>query len=131
MLTIVTGMQFGDEGKGRIVHNLASQDSFVAGARAQGADNAGHTVVHEGETYKLSLVPACVIAGKPGFLGRGMAINLDVLCDEIQQLETRGVRVRLMIDPRAHVIMPWHLDLDGINEGIQSTHAAGSTRRGV
>ncbi len=131
MLTIVTGMQYGDEGKGRIVHNLALQDSFAAGARAQGADNAGHTVVHQGETYKLHLVPACVIAGKPGFLGRGMAINLETLCDEIKSLEGRGIHPRIMIDPRAHVIMPWHLDLDGINEKKQGDYAAGSTKKGV
>ena len=57
MLNLVTGTQYGDEGKGRIVHNLALSGDFYAGARAQGGNNAGHTIVHEGITYKLNLIP--------------------------------------------------------------------------
>ncbi len=131
MLDIVVGAQFGDEGKGRNVHNLALLDSYVAGIRAQGANNAGHTIMHEGQIYKLHLVPSAVLAGKKGFLGRGMAINLDVLVGEIEGLQSRGIDPCLMIDPRAHVIMPWHIHLDGLNERANGSSAAGSTGRGV
>ena len=131
MLDIVVGAQFGDEGKGRVVHNLALSDSYFAGLRSQGANNAGHTIVHKGETYKLHLIPSPVLAGKRGFLGRGMAIDLDVLVTEIVGLQQRGIDPSLVIDPRAHVIMPWHKDLDGANEKANGGYAAGSTGRGV
>ncbi|MSR86547.1 adenylosuccinate synthetase [Candidatus Woesearchaeota archaeon] len=131
MLDIVVGAQFGDEGKGRIVHNLALLDSYFAGIRAQGANNAGHTVMHEGVLYKLHLIPSAVLAGKQGFLGRGMALNLDVLVNEIEGLREKGIDPQLVIDPRAHVIMPWHIQLDGVNEKANGNSAAGSTGRGV
>ncbi len=131
MLDIVVGTQYGDEGKGRVVHNLALADHYMAAARAQGGNNAGHTVVHDGVTYKLHLLPTSVLVGKPGFLGRGMVLDVDVLAREISALEKRIINPELMIDPRAHVIMPWHKDLDGINEHGNGVYAAGSTGRGI
>ncbi len=131
MIVNVCGAQQGDEGKGRIVDNLARRGSIYGGIRAQGANNAGHTIVHEGVTYKLHLIPSTVISGKPGFLGRGMALDLDVLVKEIEGLEKHNIHPGLLIDSRAHVIMPWHIDLDGINEQKMGNRAAGSTGRGV
>jgi adenylosuccinate synthase len=131
MLTIVTGAQFGDEGKGRIVHNLCLQEGVVGGARAQGANNAGHTVVHEGVTYKLHLIPSSVVAGKVGYIGRGVAVDLDVLVDGIEQLQSQGIVAQLVLDPCAHVILPWHLTLDQMDDAAQGKFSAGSTKRGV
>lgn len=131
MLDIITGMQFGDEGKGRIVHNLALTGKYFAGARAQGGNNAGHTVVHDGEIYKLHLLPAPVLLGKKGYLGRAMVLDLDVLMQEIHSLQKRDLTLDLLIDPRAHVIMPWHKDLDVLNEAKNGDYAAGSTGRGI
>lgn len=131
MLDIVVGTQYGDEGKGRIVHNLALDPHYIAAARAQGGNNAGHTVVHENMTYKLNLLPTSVLTKKMGFLGRGMVLDLDVLVQEISGLKEKGIHPQLMIDTRAHVIMPWHKDLDGINEKGNRSYAAGSTGRGI
>ncbi len=131
MLDIVVGAQYGDEGKGRIVHNLALLPQYIAGARAAGANNAGHTVVHKGVTYKLHLIPSSVLTGKKSFLGKGMALDLNVLIDEIEKLELVGIIPDLIIDPDAHVIMPWHITLDGLNEQANGKSAAGSTGRGV
>lgn len=131
MLDIVVGSQVGDEGKGRIVHNLALQADVVAGVRAQGGNNAGHTVLHDGKTHKLHLVPSSVVAGKPGYLGRGMLVDIEVLAQEIDHLYEKAFAPALVIDPLVHVIMPWHKELDGINEVQQGVYAAGSTRRGI
>ncbi|MBI5797823.1 adenylosuccinate synthetase [Candidatus Woesearchaeota archaeon] len=129
MLDIVVGAQVGDEGKGRIVHNLSLQNDVVAGVRAQGGNNAGHTVMHEGRTYKLHLVPSSVVARKPGYLGRGMLVDIAVLAEDI---EKNGFISRtICVDPYVHLIMPWHKELDSINETQQGIFAAGSTRRGI
>ena len=83
-------------------------------------------MVHDGSTYKLNLLPTSVLVGKPGFLGRGMVLDLDVLVREISTLKyTQGIDPLFMIDPRAHVIMPWHKDLDALNEKQNGGHAAG------
>ncbi|MDP3728638.1 MAG: adenylosuccinate synthetase [bacterium] len=131
MLDIVVGTQYGDEGKGRVVHNLALNGHYLAAVRAQGGNNAGHTVVHENVTYKLNLLPTSVLVGKPGFLGRGMVLDLDVLVKEISGLKEKGIHPSLRIDSRAHVIMPWHKDLDSLNEKGNGSYAAGSTGRGI
>ena len=130
MLTVVTGMQFGDEGKGRIVHNLALSSYYSAGVRAQGGNNAGHTVKHKGVLYKLNLLPTPALLGKDVYLGRAMVLDLDVLAEEIIQVR-KECSPKIMIDLRAHVIMPWHKELDGINERENGSHAAGSTGRGI
>lgn len=136
MLTVVVGTQFGDEGKGAITHRLSLDEHIVAGARAQGANNAGHTIHPEelpdnAESYKLHLVPSSVIAGKKGYIGRGCAVDLDVLVKEIEKLKQRGLSPDVVLDPCAHVILPWHKELDGVNDSAQGNFSAGSTRRGV
>lgn len=131
MLTIVVGAQFGDEGKGRVVHNLALMPQYYAAARAQGANNAGHTVKHNGDLYKLHLLPSSVLVGKPGFLGCGMALDLGCLVDEVRDLQGGGLKPKFMIDERAHVIMPWHKELDEVLDTNGGKYAADSTRRGV
>lgn len=133
MLTGVVGTQFGDEGKGAVVHRLSLSEDIVAGARAQGGNNAGHTIVlpDEDEPYKLHLVPSSVIAGKKGFIGRGCVVDLEVLVQEIAMLRERGHNPDVVLDPCAHVILPWHKALDTINNKKQGNFSAGSTGRGI
>ena len=131
--TCVIGLQWGDEAKGKIVDILTEQHDIVV--RYQGGANAGHTVVTDGETYKLSLIPSgifrpqvqCVIAG-------GVVLNPASILDEIDGLLARNVAIdkNLMISDRAHVIMPWHFEEDRLlNEMCTSGEAIGTTMRGI
>jgi len=97
MFTILTGAQFGDEGKGKIIDLLAENYDIIA--RFQGGDNAGHTVVVAGKKYKLHLVPSGAIFGRRLLIGPGVVLNPRVLWNEIQTLESEGIRVDLGIDP--------------------------------
>ncbi|MFC7028453.1 adenylosuccinate synthase [Halomicroarcula sp. GCM10025324] len=131
MTVTIVGSQLGDEGKGGIV-DLYGDDADVV-ARYQGGDNAGHTVVHEGETYKLSLVPSGAIRGKVGVLGNGCVVNPRTLFDEIDTLQQRGLDPDVRIAERAHVILPYHRVLDGIEEEVKSEddQEVGTTGRGI
>jgi len=125
----VIGAQWGDEGKGRVVDYLAERVDIVA--RYQGGDNAGHTVVIGKETYRLHHIPSGVISGKLSILGNGMVINPFRLIEEIDGLITRGIKPNLMISDRAHMILPYHQLLDGLQEKIKGKLAAGTTKRGI
>ena len=112
MTVTIVGAQLGDEGKGGIVDLFGDAADVVA--RYQGGDNAGHTVVHEGQEYKLSLVPSGAIRGKVGILGNGCVVNLRTLFDELDTLRDRGLDPDVRVAERAHAIMPYHRVLDGI-----------------
>jgi adenylosuccinate synthase len=127
----VIGGQWGDEGKGKVVDLLAEKAKVVI--RFSGGDNAGHTVVNPYGEFKLHIIPSgifyphaiCVI-------GNGVVINPAVLINEIDQLNERGVdTTRLYISDRAHLIMPYHILLDGLEEELRAGKALGTTRRGV
>ena len=131
--TCVIGLQWGDEAKGKIVDLLAERHDIVV--RYQGGANAGHTVVFNGQKFKLSLVPSgifqpqaqCVIAG-------GVVLNPASLIVEIDGLLTRGVKVEknLIISDRAHVIFPWHVEEDRLlDKQCTSGEAIGTTMRGI
>ena len=98
----VIGLQFGDEGKGKIVDYLS--ENFDVIARFSGGSNAGHTVVYDGKTVKFHLLPSGVLRGKVGVLGNGMVIDPRKLLDEMRMLEGFDVRPRLLISSRAHVV---------------------------
>ncbi|MHB1557069.1 MAG: adenylosuccinate synthase [Isosphaeraceae bacterium] len=131
--TCVVGLQWGDEAKGKIVDLLCDQHDVVV--RYQGGANAGHTVVHDGVTYKLSLVPTGIL--RPGIdcvIGNGVVIHPPALLKELATLESQGVDVggRMHISDRAHVILPYHLAEERLTE--ESADAAdhiGTTRRGI
>jgi adenylosuccinate synthase len=131
--TCVVGLQWGDEAKGKIVDLLCDQHDVVV--RYQGGANAGHTVVHEGVTYKLSLVPTGIL--RPGIdcvIGNGVVIHPPALLKELETLVAQGVDAgdRLHISDRAHVILPYHLAEERLTE--ESADAAdhiGTTRRGI
>jgi adenylosuccinate synthase len=131
MTVTIVGSQLGDEGKGGIVDLYGEAAAVVA--RYQGGDNAGHTVVHDGTEYKLSLVPSGAIRGKVGLLGNGCVVNPRTLFDEIDDLRERGLDPDVRVAERAHVIMPYHRVLDGIEEEAKSDDdlEAGTTGRGI
>ncbi len=129
MTVTIVGSQLGDEGKGGIVDLYGDSADIVV--RYQGGDNAGHTVVHDGETYKLSLVPSGVVRGTTGVIGNGCVINPETLFEEIDTLRERGLEPDVRIAARAHVIFPYHRVLDGIEEEAKDDLAAGTTGRGI
>ncbi len=131
MTVTIVGSQLGDEGKGGIVDVFGEPADVVA--RYQGGDNAGHTVVHDGEEYKLSLVPSGAIRGKVGVLGNGCVVNPRTLFDELATLRERGIDPDVRVARRAHVILPYHRALDGIEEAAKSDadSEVGTTGRGI
>lgn len=131
MTVTIVGSQLGDEGKGALV-DLWGGDADVV-VRYQGGDNAGHTVVEGGEEYKLSLVPSGSVRGKTGVLGNGCVVNPRTLFDEIETLREKGLDPDVRVAKRAHVIMPYHRVLDGIEEEAKSDSDldAGTTGRGI
>ena len=131
MTVTIVGAQLGDEGKGGIVDLYSDRADVVA--RYQGGDNAGHTVVEGGVEYKLSLVPSGAIRGRTGVLGNGCVVNPATLFDEIDTLRDRGVDPDVRVAQRAHVILPYHRVLDGIEEAAKrdSDLDAGTTGRGI
>ena len=129
MTVTIVGSQLGDEGKGGIVDVFGEAVDVVV--RYQGGDNAGHTVVHDGEKYKLSLVPSGAVRGKVGVLGNGCVVNPATLFEELDGLRERGLDPDVRVAERAHVILPYHRVLDGIEERAKDDLAAGTTGRGI
>ena len=131
-LTIV-GSQLGDEGKGALVDRWGGDADVVV--RYQGGDNAGHTVVEDGIEYKLSLVPSGAVRGTVGILGNGCVVNPRTLFTEIDDLRERGLDPDVRVARRAHVILPYHRVLDGIEEEVKADDDAGdevgTTGRGI
>lgn len=128
---VVVGVNWGDEGKGRIVDYLAASADMVV--RYQGGNNAGHTVVNEFGTFRLHLLPSGVFRPHvTNVLGTGMAIDLEALDREIDDLAARGVEVReLRISDRAVILFPFHRELDALEEERLGARHHGSTRRGI
>ena len=127
----VIGAQWGDEGKGKIVDMLAEKVKVVV--RFSGGDNAGHTVVNPQGEFKLHIIPSGIFYPQTTcIIGNGVVINPAVLIDEIDQLNGRKVDTsRLFISDRAHLIMPYHLLLDGLEEESRGGKAIGTTRKGI
>ena len=129
-ITAIVGAQWGDEGKGKITDFFAGEADYVV--RFHGGNNAGHTVVVDNKTYKLHLIPSGVVYGEPmSIIGNGVVVDPKVLLDEIAYIKDKGIEPKLMVSDRAHVIMPYHIVLDGVLSGHQGKLAAGSTRRGI
>jgi adenylosuccinate synthase len=130
---VVVGSQWGDEGKGKIVDWLSEQADIVV--RFQGGHNAGHTLVIDGVTYKLSLLPSGVVReGKLSIIGNGVVVDPQALIDEIAQLKKQGVAVtpdNLRIAENAPLILPLHRELEAVREADNSATRIGTTRRGI
>ena len=129
-ITAIVGAQWGDEGKGKITDFFAGESDYVV--RFHGGNNAGHTVIVDGNTFKLHLIPSGIVYGEPmSIIGNGVVVDPKALLDEIVYVKEKGIRPKLMVSDRAHVIMPYHIALDGALSGHQGELAAGSTRRGI
>lgn len=131
--TCIIGLQWGDEAKGKLVNLLTEQHDLVV--RYQGGSNAGHTVVVDGQTYKLSLIPSGILAsGVLCVITGGVVLNPKSLLAEIDGLVARGVTVgrNLVISDRAHVIFPWHMAEDrALDSSVSGGEAIGTTMRGI
>ena len=127
-LSVVVGAQWGDEGKGKIVDMLAETRDVVV--RYQGGNNAGHTLVIGDETYKLRLIPCGILyPGTICVLGQGCVIDPEILIEELDGLEERGIDTSgLRISGNAHLIMPWHKIIDADSELALGRLAIGTTR---
>jgi adenylosuccinate synthase len=130
---VVIGSQWGDEGKGKIVDWLSEQADIVV--RFQGGHNAGHTLVIDGVTYKLSLLPSGVVRrGKLSVIGNGVVIDPHALLEEIDRLQGQGIDVSpesLRVAENATLILPLHQELDAIRESGDALTRVGTTRRGI
>ena len=130
--TILIGAQWGDEGKGKIIDVLTSKADVIV--RSQGGNNAGHTIVHGGETYILHLIPSGILRrGKVCVIGNGVVIDPIALVAEIRHLRKLGVKVgkNLLVSNRAHLVMPYHRLLDEQRELRQGRAKIGTTKRGI
>jgi adenylosuccinate synthase len=128
---VIVGAQWGDEGKGKITDLLADRADAVV--RFQGGNNAGHTIVRNGRTWKLHLIPSGILhPGKLCVIGNGVVVDPKILTDELEELKRRGVDPSsLRISANAHLIMPYHLMLDHAGEAKLGKLQIGTTRRGI
>lgn len=129
--TVVVGTQWGDEGKGKLTDLLAKDMRLVV--RYQGGHNAGHTIVVDGETFALQLVPSGVLySHTTPVIGNGVVVDPAVLLDECDALTKRGVDTsRLVVSGNAHLIMPYHYELDRVAERYLGKNKLGTTKRGI
>ena len=129
-ITAIVGAQWGDEGKGKITDFFAGEADYVV--RFHGGNNAGHTVIVNGDTYKLHLIPSGVLYDHPiSIIGNGVVVDPAALIKEIKYLQAKGVDPKLKVSDRAHVILPYHIEMDVALTQYQGDLAAGSTKRGI
>lgn len=128
---VISGAQWGDEGKGKIVDYLAQQADTVV--RFQGGSNAGHTVTVGGEEYKLRLLPSGILyKGTTCVIGNGVVVDPQCLLEELDSMNSRGVDTSgIRISNRAHVVMPWHKLFDELGEELRGSSKIGTTKRGI
>src|SRR3982751_6252074 len=130
--TILVGAQWGDEGKGKIIDVLTDQADFVV--RTQGGNNAGHTVHIKGQKYVLHLVPSGILRPKKTcVIGNGVVVDPVSLVDEIKGLRKIGIRIdrNLFLSETAHVVFPYHRELDAQREILKGKNKIGTTKRGI
>jgi adenylosuccinate synthase len=128
---VVVGTQWGDEGKGKVTDLLSDEMQMVV--RFQGGNNAGHTIVYDGETIKLHLIPSGILYPHiVPVVGNGVIINPEVLIEEMDNLRSLDIDTeRLLISYNSHVILPYHVTLDGLMEESRGGKSLGTTRRGI
>jgi len=126
---VVLGTAWGDEGKGRFVDYFAKDADYIV--RFSGGNNAGHTVVHQGKNFLFTIVPSGAFYQKKSIISAGVCFDPQVLISEIKAVEKEGVKVNLMIDPRAHIVMSYHRQRDVANEAKRGREGVGSVGFGV
>ena len=133
MLTAIVGINWGDEGKGRMVDLLSSEYDIIC--RYQGGNNAGHTVVNEKGKFILNLLPSGILRDTTvNVMGNGMVIDIEHLCNEIKTLQSKGIKItpqNLKISDKATICMPYHKLQDNLEEDRLGDKKYGSTRRGI
>ena len=133
MNTVVVGLQWGDEGKGKVVDLLTEDANLVI--RGQGGANAGHTVIVEDKKYVLHLIPSGILwPGKQNVISNGVVLDPISLCEEITTLESQGITIdpaKLLISDRAHLVLPLHRELDAAREAKLAGNKIGTTKRGI
>ena len=133
MNTIITGLQWGDEGKGKIVDYLTQSADVII--RSQGGNNAGHTVISEGTKYVLHLLPSGILwDSKTNIIGNGVVVDPGGLVQEIERMEALGIAItpdKLLISDRAHIVLPIHNELDAAREVALGDQKIGTTKRGI
>ena len=129
-IVVVIGAQWGDEGKGKVTDYFATRANYIV--RFQGGNNAGHTIILDDKTVKLHLIPSGVLHKDCKLIiGNGVVIDPRVLIKELNMLKKEGLSTNLLISDRAHLIMPYHVDIDYHLTNYQNELAAGSTRSGI
>jgi adenylosuccinate synthase len=128
---VIVGAQWGDEGKGKVVDLLAERATTIV--RFQGGNNAGHTIVRDGEEFKFHLIPSGILhEEKTSVIGNGVVVDPRVLLGEIDDLKRAGISVsNLRLSANAHLIMPYHVLLDSAGETMLGKNSIGTTRRGI
>ncbi len=128
---VVLGAQWGDEGKGKFIDIFASEADVVV--RSQGGNNAGHTVIVGENVYKLHLIPSGILYPKTmNVIGAGVVLDPKVILAEMDELAAKGAKLdNLFIDERTHVIMPWHIEQDGLEEVARGAGDIGTTKKGI
>ncbi len=126
---VVVGLQWGDEGKGKLVDYLSEQFDIVV--RFQGGSNAGHTVKVGDDVFKLRIMPTGAIRGKKAVIGNGVVVDPKVLLEEIESLKGSGIAVDLLISDRAHVITPFQIYEDKLQETARANDKISTTKRGI
>ena len=126
---VIVGLQWGDEGKGKITDYFSSFADCVV--RYQGGSNAGHTVVTGEKSFKFHIMPSGILRGKKAVIANGVVIEPKILIDEIEMLKENKIEIDLMISERANVIMPYHKIFDSIQEELMKDKKIGTTKRGV
>ena len=131
MVDVVLGAFYGDEGKGKIIDYLSKEAKYAV--RFSGGNNAGHTIEVDGKKFAFHLIPSGVLNKKTkAILGNGVVIDPKVLIDEINNLKENGYKVdNLYISDKAHLILPYHIELDGMLEDIRKERKIGTTKRGI
>ncbi len=125
---VVVGSQWGDEGKGKITDYLAQKADVVV--RYQGGNNAGHTIEFNGQKFALRLIPSGIFTSGNVILGNGMVINPKALLEEMKYLNDAGVSTDgIKISDRAHVILPYHLEIDAMQEKLRGDKNIGTTKK--
>ncbi len=129
-IVVVIGAQWGDEGKGKVTDYFAARANYIV--RFQGGNNAGHTIILDDKTIKLHLIPSGILHKECTLIiGNGVVVDPRVLIKELNMLKKEGLSTNLLISDRAHLIMPYHVDIDYHLTNYQNELAAGSTRSGI
>ncbi len=127
---VVVGSQWGDEGKGKITDYLSQKADVIA--RYQGGNNAGHTIEFNGQKFALRLIPSGIFSGNEVILGNGMVINPKAFLEEVEYLQAAGIATdKIKVSDRAHVILPYHLEIDELQEKRRGANNIGTTKKGI